>query len=295
MKRDGKMSRKYDWKGKNALVSGGASGIGLALAELLAGKGTVPVLVDRNPEALSKALRGLRDKGYAAHGFTVDVTDIAALQELRKELEERSLSPHIIINCAGITLVAHVCSTEHEEWKRIIDVNLMGTVNVVEAFLPGLLERGAGHIVNIGSIDGLVPIPGQSAYCASKFAVSGLSEVLYYDLKPLGISVTLVCPGYVNTPMSQEHPVKDLPIRFPGWEHVSRLLALFSSSPEKIAARTLKGMERGRFLVITGLPSRLMYVYRRLVPRLACSSGVAVAQLYDRLRRLHLHRAAQAC
>lgn len=289
------MGRKFDWKGKNVLVTGGASGIGLALAGLLAQRGAVPLLVDRDPEALQKALRQLHGKGHQAYGFTTDVTDTAALRQLQRELQESSLSPHALVNCAGVTLVAHASATELEEWNRIIGVNLMGTVNVVETFLPDLLERGAGHIVNIGSIDGLVPMPGLSAYCASKFAVSGLSEVLYYDLAPSGIGVTLVCPGYVDTPMSRSHPVKDLPIRFRGWRSVARLLSLFSSSPERIARRAVRGVEEGRFLVIPGLPSRLMYLYRRLFPRLAASSGVAVARLYDRLRRLRPRRVTQAC
>ncbi len=289
------MSRKCDWKGKNVLISGGASGIGLAFAGLLADKGALPLLADRNPEALEVALRELRGRGLEGYGFQVDVTDISAVRDLRDRLREKGLAPDLLINCAGVTLVAHVSATELEEWNRIIGVNLMGTVNMVEAFLPDLLERGAGHIVNIGSIDGLVPMPGLSAYCASKFAVSGLSEVLYYDLAPRGIGVTLVCPGYVNTPMARAHPVKDLPIRFRGWETVSRLLELFSSSPERIARRAIKGVEEGRFMVIPGLPSRLMYLYRRLFPRLAASSGVAVARLYDRLRRMHLRRAIQAC
>ncbi|MBC7247611.1 MAG: SDR family NAD(P)-dependent oxidoreductase [Actinobacteria bacterium] len=289
------MGNEYEWDGKLALVTGGASGIGLAIARALAARGTVPLLVDRDPDALQGALRELRAQGLQVQGFEVDVTGSAAVKGLREQLRAKGLVPDMLINCAGVTLVAHASATDLEEWNRIIGVNLMGTVNVVETFLPDLLERGAGHIVNIGSIDGLVPMPGLSAYCASKFAVTGMSEVLYYDLKSQGIGVTLVCPGYVNTPMSRAHPVKDLPIRFRGWRFVSRLLELFSSSPEKIAARTLKGVEKGRFLVIPGFPSRLMYLYRRFFPRLASSSGVAVARLYDRLRRLHLHRATQAC
>ncbi len=287
------MRRTMSLKGKKVLVTGGGSGIGLAVAAEAAARGAVPILIDVNPEALASAEGTLRRKGFAAHAFRVDVTDIDAVRGLREKLRSLSLSPQVLVNCAGVTLVAHVASTDHEEWKRIIDVNLMGTVNVVETFLPDLLERGSGHIINIGSIDGLVPIPGQSAYCASKFAVTGMSEVLYYDLKPQGIGVTLVCPGYVNTPMARSHPVKDLPIRFRGWERVSRFLEYFSSRPEKIASRTLDGAERGRFLVIPGWPSRFIYLYRRLFPRLASASGVAVGRLYARLRRLHRQRAFQ--
>ncbi|MGQ9475438.1 MAG: SDR family NAD(P)-dependent oxidoreductase [Actinomycetota bacterium] len=287
------MRKKQEWKDKKVLVTGGGSGIGLAIATEVAARGAVPILVDVNPGALSAAEAALRRKGREVYAFRVDVTDLDALSELRHALKERSLSPDVLVNCAGVTLVAHVTATEHEEWRRIIDVNLMGTVNVVETFLPDLLERGAGHIINIGSIDGLIPIPGQSAYCASKFAVTGMSEVLHYDLKPLGIRVTLVCPGYVNTPMARSHPVKDLPIRFRGWEKVARLLELFSSRPEKVAARALVGAEKGRFLVIPGLPSRLIYHYRRLFPRLASASGVVVGRVYARLRRLQRQRAYQ--
>ncbi len=287
------MKKGWDWKGKKVLITGGGSGIGLAIAAEAAARGAVPILVDINPEALASAEASLHERGHEAIGFRVDVTDIDAVRGLRDKLLELSLSPDVLVNCAGVTLVAHVTSTEHEEWKRIIDVNLMGTVNVVETFLPDLVEKGSGHIVNIGSIDGLVPVPGQSAYCASKFAVTGMSEVLYYDLKPQGIGVTLVCPGYVNTPMARSHPIKDLPIRFQGWEKVARLLEVFSGRPEKVASRALDGAERARFLVIPGLPSRLMYHYRRFFPQLAAASGVAVGKLYARLRRLQRRRALE--
>lgn len=289
------MREGWDWKGRKVLITGGGSGIGLAIAAEAAARGAVPILVDINPEALASAEASLRKRGHETYGFRVDVTDIEAVRGLRERLLELSLSPDVLVNCAGVTLVAHVTSTEHEEWKRIIDVNLMGTVNVVETFLPDLVEKGSGRIINIGSIDGLVPIPGQSAYCASKFAVTGMSEVLYYDLRPQGIGVTLVCPGYVNTPMARSHPVKDLPIRFQGWEKVARLLEVFSSRPERIASRALEGAEKARFLVIPGLPSRFIYHYRRLFPRLAAASGVAVGRLYHRLRRLQKRKAYQAC
>lgn len=288
------MGARKDWKDLKVLVTGGGSGIGLSIAAEVAARGAVPLLVDINPRALSAAEKELRVAGHEVHAFHVDVTDIDAVRRLRDELQRRHLAPDVLVNCAGVTLVAHVTSTEHEEWKRIIDVNLMGTVNVIETFLPTLLEKGGGHILNVGSIEGLVPIPGQSAYCASKFAVTGMSEVLYYDLKPRGIGVTLVCPGYVNTPMTRSHPVKDLPVRFRGWEKVSRILEIFSSRPEKIASRALDGMEKGRFLIIPGSPSRFFYHYRRLFPRLAAYSGVAIGRLYERLRRLQRRSAPQA-
>jgi short-subunit dehydrogenase len=277
-----------------ALVTGGGSGIGLATAARLAAKGAVPVLVDINRAALDKALANLKGEGFEAYGFQADITDIDALRRLQIDLEEKGLSPDILVNCAGLTLVAHVSSIDHEEWNHIINVNLMGTIRTVETFLPAMLERGHGHIVNIGSIDGIVPVPGQAAYCASKFGVTGLTEVLYYDLKQHGIGVTLFCPGYVNTPMAMAHPVKDLHLRFRGWRLVEWFLRLFSTSPERTARRIVEAVERGRFLVIPGVPSRIIYHYRRLFPRLATSSGVVVARAYGWLRRKLPRRALQS-
>jgi short-subunit dehydrogenase len=289
------MKKHMTVRGSKVLITGGGSGIGLAAAASLARRGALPMLVDINRASLDKALDELKARGLEALAFAVDVTDMAGMRELRDNLDDSGLSPDILINCAGLTLIAHVSSMEHEEWERIIDVNLRGTINTVEAFLPAMLERGSGHIVNIGSIDGIIPLPGMAAYCASKFAVSGLSEVLYFDLKHCGIGVSLICPGYVNTPMANSHPVKDLPIRFRGWKTVARLLEFFSSSPQKIAVSIVEAIEHQRFLVIPGLPSRIFYHYRRLFPRLATSSGVGVARIYGRLRSKIPRRVPEAC
>jgi len=289
------MRNRAKIKGRKAIITGGGSGIGLATASKLANKGAVPIMLDINQDALDKALAELKGEGFEAYAFKADVTNIEEIRRLKDELEHKDLSPDIVVNCAGITLIAHVSSIDHEEWNRIISVNLMGTIHMVETFLPAMLERGYGHIVNIGSIDGIIPIPGQAAYCASKFAITGLTEVLYFDLKHCGIRVTMVCPGYVNTPMARAHPVKDLPIRFRGWKMVASLLELFSKSPEKIASHVVEAIEHNRFLVIPGMPSRIFYHYRRLFPRLATSSGVAVAKVYDWLRRRTARRALEVC
>ncbi len=289
-----KMKERHDLRGEKALVTGGASGIGFAIARELAGRGAVPILLDLNQDALDGALEALRRKGYEAWGYKADVTRIEELREVKERLEAQGSSPDILVNCAGITLIAHVTATEHEEWRRIIDVNLMGTVNAVETFLPAMVERGHGHVVNIGSIDGIIPIPGQSAYCASKFAVTGLTEVLYYDLRQSGVGVTLVCPGYVRTPLASTSTLKDLPLHFKGAKALERFLKVFGSSPSKVARRVVGAMARGRFLVIPGLPSRVFYHYRRLFPRLATRSGLWVAGLFAWWRKNLPRRAMQS-
>ena len=288
------MRKRTDIGGMKALVTGGGSGIGLATAERLAHKGAVPIQLDIDQAALEKALTELKGEGYEAHGFQADVTDIDQLRQLKEELYKKGLCPEILVNCAGITLIAHISSTDHDEWNRIINVNLMGTINMTEIFLPSMMERGQGHIVNIGSIDGIIPIPGQSAYCASKFGVTGFTEVLYYDLKHNGVGVTLVCPGYVRTPMAKTQTIKDLPLRFKGAWLVERFLELFGGPPQKVANRVVDAIARNKFLVIPGLPSRILYHYRRLFPHLATRSGLGVAKFFAWLRNKVPKRALQS-
>jgi short-subunit dehydrogenase len=289
------MKKNIDIRDKKALITGGGSGIGLATAEKLAERGTVPILVDIDQYSLDKALSSLEAKGFEAHGFRVDITDIESVRGLAKVLEEKGLSPEILINCAGLTLVAHCSATEHDEWERIINVNLMGTIYMIETFLPAMMETGYGHIVNIGSIDGLIPIPGQAPYCASKFAVTGLTEVLYFDLRQHGIGVSLVCPGYVSTPMAKSMPIKDMHTEFRGSGQMMRIFEVFSSTPKNIAEHVVEAVINNKFLVIPGLPSRIIYHYRRLFPRLATSSGLAAARIFAWLRKIFPLREPEAC
>ena len=280
------MKKKTDIREKKVLITGGGSGIGLATAERLAEKGAVPIVVDIDRHSLNKALSSLEAEDIEAHGFRVDITDIEGVRGLAEELEEKGISPDILINCAGLTLVAHCSTTEHDEWERIINVNLMGTIYMIETFLPSMMEAGFGHIVNIGSIDGLIPIPGQAPYCASKFAITGLTEVLYFDLRQHGIGVSLVCPGYVSTPMTRSMPIKDMHTEFKGSGMVMRIFEVFSSTPQNIAEYVLESIINNKFLVIPGLPSRIIYHYRRLFPRLATSSGLVVARIFAWLRKI---------
>ena len=288
------MRNRMDIKGKKALVTGGGSGIGYAIAAKLANRGAEPILLDMNQESLDKALAELRGEGYRAFGFQANVTSRDELHRVRDELEVRGLDPDILVNCAGITLIAHFSATDHDEMQRIIDVNLMGTINIIETFLPSMIERRSGHIVNIGSIDGIIPIPGQSAYCASKFAVTGFSEVLYYDLRGNGVGVTLVCPGYVKTPLANTSTIKDLPLHFIGARLVERFLLSLGGSPRKVAHQVVDAITRNRFLVIPGLPSKIIYHYHRLFPRLATRSGLGVAKFFAWWRKKVPKRALQS-
>lgn len=277
--------RKMVLRDKKVLITGAASGIGLSTARECAQRRAVPILTDINEAGLQRELDSLRAGGYEAFAFKLDITDVDSVRTLAHELDARELVPDVLINCAGLTLIAHVGATTHDDWMSLLDVNLKGTINMVETFLPYLMARGSGHIVNVGSIDGIIPVPGQAAYCATKFAITGLTEVLYFDLKDCGIGVTLVCPGYVDTPMARAMPVRDMPMDFKGSGLLLRVFQTMSNSPNRIARNIVEAVEHNKFLVIPGFPSRLIYHYRRLFPKLATLSGVWTARIFERLRR----------
>ncbi len=287
------MRNRMHLKGRKVLVTGAGSGIGYAIAHEVALRGAHPILVDISGESLDDAMGKLEAAGLRGYPYQIDITDNEAVKAMRAELAERGMDPDVLVNCAGITLIAHVSATTHEDWTRMIDLNLMGPVNMIDTFLPDLTARGSGHIVNIGSIDGLLPIPGQAPYCASKFAVAGLTEVLYFDLKNRGVGVTLVCPGAVFTPMAKSMPMRDFPVHI-GSEKLMKFLwkmvEAMSNKPENIAHHTADAIERGRFMVIPGFPSRMMWHYRRLFPGMATASGVGVAKIFDVLRRIKLRQ-----
>lgn len=271
---------------KRVLVTGGASGIGLCTAREFAKYGSVPILVDINRSALDKAVDDFKSKGLTAYGYEADITSKERLNELRSELRENGLLPDILVNSAGITLVGHFNAHTKEDWEKMFSINVMGVLNLIQTFLPHLEVMGGGHIVNIGSVDGLLPIPSQSAYCASKFAVTGLTEVLYFDLRKTGVGVTLVCPGFVKTPMAAAFPLRDINVDFKWAKTAFKMMDRISSTPENIARHIVDAVIKDKYLVIPGLPSRSFYWFRRHFPTLATKAGFSASRWFALARRL---------
>lgn len=271
---------------KKVLITGGASGIGLCTAKEFAKFGAIPILLDINKSALDSAIDDFKSKGLTAYGFEANITDKNKLNELGAGLREQGLLPDILVNSAGITLVGHFNSHTEEDWERMFSINVMGTLNMIQTFLPHMEAKGMGHIVNIGSVDGLLPIPSQSAYCASKFAVTGLTEVLYFDLRGSGIGVTLVCPGFVKTPMAAAFPLRDINVDFKWAKPAFKMMDSISSTPENIANHIVDAVIKDKYLVIPGLPSRAFYWFRRHFPTLATKAGFSASKWFNLARKL---------
>jgi NAD(P)-dependent dehydrogenase (short-subunit alcohol dehydrogenase family) len=187
-------------EGKTAVITGGASGIGLATAKKFAAAKANLVLGDIEEEPLQRAVEELRAEGANVIGVHADVTveeDVIALREAA--LAEFSAA-HVVFNNAGVAAGATI-GTPTKVWKWVIDVDLYGVIYGINAFVPLFMEQNEGHVVNTASLAGLGGAPGMGPYCAAKFAVVGLSESLFQELKMLGsnVGVSVLCPGFVRT------------------------------------------------------------------------------------------------
>ena len=186
--------------GRVAVITGGASGIGLATARRLAQEGMRVVLADIEQGPLDIAVRELEGLGGEALGVRTDVGDLAQMEGLAAQTFDRFGGAHVIFNNAGVAIHGPIQEMRHEDWEWLIRVNLWGVIHGVEVFLPRMLAQGeGGHIVNTASFAGLVPNEGLGVYCVTKYGVVALSECLYRDLRPHGIGVSVLCPMRVET------------------------------------------------------------------------------------------------
>lgn len=186
--------------GKGAVITGGASGIGLATAKVLAGKGAKIVLADVEEQALDAAVAGLRADGADAHGVVCDVRSLDAVNAMADAAFSAVGNVHVVFNNAGIAVAGPVLEMTHEDWRWTIDVDLWGPIHGVEAFLPRMVDQGeGGHVLFTASFAGLVPNSGLGPYCVAKYGVVALAEVLWRELREHQIGVSVLCPMRVGT------------------------------------------------------------------------------------------------
>ena len=186
--------------GRVIVVTGAANGIGNATARLLASAGATLVLDDIDAAGLA-ALRSALGEGVRTTTRTTDVRDAVAVQEMARHAVEAWGRVDAVVNCAGIVVPGAIDTSPIADVARQIDTNLVGTINVARAFLPWFRRQGSGHLLFIASLAGVVPLPGEAIYAATKFAVRGFSLSLAYELRGTGIHVTDVCPDSTRTRM----------------------------------------------------------------------------------------------
>jgi NAD(P)-dependent dehydrogenase (short-subunit alcohol dehydrogenase family) len=195
-----------DLEGKVAVITGGASGIGRAVADKAAAERMKVVLADIEEAALKEAERALVDQGADAIAVVTDVSDAASVRELRSRALAQFGAVHLVHNNAGVGGGGPIWDVPEQDWRWILDVNLWGVIHGVASFVPLLIEQGEGHVVNTASIAGLTTAPFLGPYNATKQAVVAISETLFKDLQSTGVTgvgVSVLCPGFVRTRIAE--------------------------------------------------------------------------------------------
>jgi NAD(P)-dependent dehydrogenase (short-subunit alcohol dehydrogenase family) len=268
------MSKKLD--GKVVVITGAGSGIGRETALLCARRGASLAVCDVNEAGLDETAKAARATGSDVLTRRVDVSDAEQVAAFASAVHERFSGVDLLINNAGIGIGATFAQTELEDWERQLQINVMGVVHGCRSFVPHMIERGSGQIVNVSSGAGFLATPFMLAYSATKFAVFGLSEGLRMELRPHGIGVTTLCPGFINTPIIGTSIVRG--------EHAAerqqkriKLHKRRGYGPEKVAVQILKSAQRNRAVAPVTTEARLTYVMSRVAPPAARWMAARVA------------------
>jgi short-subunit dehydrogenase len=254
---------------KVIVVTGGGSGIGRELVLNLLSRGASVAAVDINESALQETLELAGDRSDDLSTHIVDITDKDAVANLPKQVISQHGAVDGVINNAGIIQpFVRVDDLDYATIERVMNVDFFGTLYVTKAFLPHLLERPEAHIVNVSSMGGFLPVPGQSIYGASKAAVKLLTEGLRSELMKTNVRVTVVIPGAIGTDIAANSGT-DLSL-----ESVSgtKLASIKPLEPSKAAQIIIDGIERNRYRILVGSDSKLMDFVYRVSPKHAAGS-----------------------
>jgi short-subunit dehydrogenase len=242
---------------ERALITGGSVGIGAALADVFAGHGHDLILVSRKRDKLEARGRAIHDKfGVDVVCVPEDLADPQGARRLHQAVTERGLDVHYLVNNAGVGLYGKFATTDLGAELKMIQLNLTSVVDLTKRFLPAMIERRSGRILNVASTAAFVPGPWMSIYYASKAFVLSFSEAIDYELKPHGITVTTLCPG----PTESEFKVH-------AGSQRSRLFEAFVMDAATVAHVGYDGMMKGKLVAIPGLRNKMIPVAARLTPR----------------------------
>lgn len=250
---------------KRVLITGAASGIGRATAVACAAKGARLFLTDVNPEPLEAAAAEIRGAGGTVeYAKALDVSDYDSVRAMADEIHADHDSLDIVMNVAGIAVWGMIDTLTHEQWRRTIDVNLMGPIHVLECFVPPMIRaKRGGHIVNVSSAAGIFGLPWHAPYSATKFGLRGVSEVLRFDLRRNDIGVSLVCPGAVDTGLVETVEIAGVDKDAPPLRKERARFQRHAATPEQAAARIIRGIERNRYWVYTSRDIQIAHFFQR--------------------------------
>jgi NAD(P)-dependent dehydrogenase (short-subunit alcohol dehydrogenase family) len=265
-------------KGKQVLVTGAASGIGLECARSFARRGANLVICDVDTAALEVARAGIATLGVQCLALHCDVSRLDSVNAFAEAVQRQVGAIDVLVNNAGVAFLGSFEETPLEEWRRIHDINVLGIVHCIRAFLPAMRAAGGPRkIVNVASTAGFAPMPNMAAYAASKHAVVGLSEVLAMELDGTDISVLVVCPGIINTAIAHVSPTSTN-IGPAQKERLQKYYATDGCTPGVVAEDVVASVERDDAFLFTGPLAKLGYAGMRISRRLARRLAIATAK-----------------
>lgn len=250
--------------GNVAVITGGASGIGLAAVEALVARGMKVVLADIDEEGLRDVTARLSEDGGDVTGMVCDTSDAASVGEIAERTLSTYGAAHLLFNNAGIAGVGDAWGGPLDLWDRVIGINLMGVVHGIRAFLPIMDDQGSGHVVSTASMAGLVAVPGIAPYNATKHGVVAISEGLFIEMQATGspIGVSVLCPGFVRTGLMRHEPgAPDTPIG----ALMSEMLGTGVDGgipATDVADAVVSAVDERRFWILTHPESRMAPVQR---------------------------------
>ena len=251
-----------------AIVTGGASGIGRALARELAKRGCEVVLADRQIRLAEEVASEIRASGGKARAWEVDVTDYSAVEQLVLETTAQTGRLDYIVNNAGIGFGGNVRDYSIKDWNQIVDVNLRGVINGVQAAYQIMINQGFGHIVNTASMAGLIPSPGVVAYATTKHAVVGLSKSLRAEAVSAGVYVSVLCPGVIRTPILEGGRYGRMSVEIPPEKMRQLWEKLKPMPPDIFAYKAINSIAKNKAIIIVPSWWKLFWWIDRLFPSL---------------------------
>lgn len=257
-----------DLRGKNVFLTGAASGIGRATAIRAAREGAVLHLTDVNADGLVAVVEEITVfGGEVAYAAPVDLADHDAVRAMAGELTAAHGSMDVVMNIAGIASWGTIQALPHSTWQRVVEVNLMGPIAVLEYLVPPMIEAGrGGQVVNVSSAAGIIGMPWHAAYSASKFGLRGVSEVLRFDLARYRIGVSLVVPGGVDTGLTETVQIAGVSNTSPAFRRLQARFRKRAVAPEQAAAAILRGLKKNKYWVYTSPDVYVAHLAQRYFP-----------------------------
>jgi short-subunit dehydrogenase len=256
----------YNLEGRVVLITGGSRGLGLILARQAVAEGARVAICARDADELERARQELTAGGAEVLAFSRDLTDAAEVHSLVAEVQQRLGAIDVLVNNAGIISAGPLDHTDLRDYQDSMDTHFWAPLHAMQAVLPGMRQRGEGRIVNIASVGGKVAVPHLAPYCASKFALVGLSEAFRAELLQHDIIVTTVCPGLMRTGSARHALIKGQHKKEFASFIIADSLPAFTLNADSAARQIWNACRRGDAEVILGLPAKLLSALHGLLP-----------------------------